>query len=89
MTRFRQIIRERQADKLDDWLAEAIESGMTELRNLAVGLQRDYTAVKAALEYDWLQGQVKGQVNRLKNIKRQMFGRAEFDLLRARVLHAP
>jgi len=61
---------------------------MTELRNFAVALQRDYRAVRAALEYDWSQGQTEGQVNRLKNIKRQMFGRAKFDLLRARVLHA-
>lgn len=88
MARLRQIIREQLADKLGGWLTEAMESGMTELRNFAVGLQRDYKAVRAALEYGWSQGQVEGQVNRLKNIKRQMFGRAKFDLLRARVLHA-
>lgn len=88
VTRFRQIIRDRLADKLDDWLAEAIGCEITELRNFAVALQRDYKAIKAALEYDWSQGQVEGQVNRLKNIKRQMFGRAKLDLLRARVLHA-
>lgn len=88
VARFRQIIREQLADNLDDWLAEAIRSGITELRNFAEALQRDYKAVKAALEYGWSQGQTEGQVNRLKNIKRQMFGRAKFDLLRARVLHA-
>ncbi len=88
VTRFRQIIRERQVNKLDAWLAEAIGCGITELRNFAATLQRDYKAVKAALEHKWSQGQVEGQVNRLKNIKRQMFGRAKFDLLKARVLHA-
>lgn len=88
VTRFRQIICERQVENLDDWLAEALASGMRELRNFAVGLERDYQAVKAALEYDWSQGQVEGQVNRVKNIKRQMYGRAKFDLLKARVLHA-
>ncbi len=88
VARFRQIIREQLADKLNDWVAEATGCGMTELRNFAAALQRDYKAVKAALDYDWSQGQVEGQVNRLKNIKRQMFGRAKFDLLRARVLHA-
>lgn len=51
VTRFRQIICEQLADKLDDWLAEASGSGMTELRNFAAALQRDYKAVKAALEY--------------------------------------
>ena len=45
-------------------------------------------AVKAALECEWSNGQVEGQVNRLKLVKRQMYGRAKFDLLRARVLHA-
>jgi len=44
-------------------------------------------AVKNALSYEWSNGQLEGQVNRLKLIKRQMYGRAKFDLLRARVLH--
>ncbi len=88
VTRFRQIIRERQAGELDAWLAAAASDASVEMKNFAVALRRDYQAVRAALEYDWSQGQVEGQVNRLKNIKRQMFGRAKFDLLRARVLHA-
>lgn len=87
VARFRQIIRKRQVYQLDAWLSEAAESGITELRNFAQALRRDYAAVKAALEHGWSNGQVEGQINRLKNIKRQMFGRAKFDLLRARVLH--
>jgi transposase len=50
-------------------------------------LKRDYEAVKAALSVPWSNGQVEGQINRLKFIKRQMYGRAHFDLLRLRVLN--
>ena len=45
-------------------------------------------AVRAGLTLIWSNGQVEGNVNRLKLIKRQMYGRANFDLLRQRVLHA-
>ena len=57
------------------------------LRSFAAGIQRDYDAVKAAASLGWSNGPVEGQVNRLKFIKRQMFGRANFDLLRRRVLY--
>jgi transposase len=55
---------------------------------LATGLERDKAAVLAALQYPWSNGQTEGQVNRLKLLKRQMYGRANFDLLRQRVLAA-
>ncbi len=48
----------------------------------------DHEAVAAALEHEWSQGQVEGQINRLKSIKRSMYRRANLNLLRARVLHA-
>lgn len=83
---FRELVRERAADKLDDWLEKAKESGIQAFQNFATGLQRDYEAVKAALTYEWSNGQVEGQVNRLKFVKRQGYGRAKFDLLRKRVL---
>jgi transposase len=51
-------------------------------------LMKDEAAVRAGLSSEWSSGQVEGHVNRLKMIKRQMYGRANFDLLRARVLHA-
>ena len=54
----------------------------------SIGLRQEYRAVAAALEYPWSNGPVEGQINRLKTIKRQMYGRANFDLLRARVLWA-
>ena len=84
--RFMIMIRERQADFLDSWLNDVENSGISTLRNFATGLRRDYEAVKAALSFEWSNGQVEGQVNRLKLIKRQMYGRANFDLLRAKVL---
>lgn len=52
------------------------------------GIKQDLTAVEAAIETKWSNGQVEGQVNRLKTIKRKMYGRAKFDLLRAKVLYA-
>ena len=52
----------------------------------AYGLQKDISAVAAAVDTPWSNGQVEGQVNRLKALKRQMYGRAGFPLLRARVL---
>jgi transposase len=86
--RFRQMVRGRQAGEFDTWLTEAAASTLSEVRNFAEALRRDYKAVRAALEYDWSNGQAEGQVNRLKLIKRVMYGRAKFDLLKARVLHA-
>ncbi|NJN55605.1 MAG: transposase [Anaerolineae bacterium] len=86
---FRELVRERAVDKLDDWLEKAKESGIQAFKNFAAGLQRDYEAVRAALTYEWSNGQVEGQVNRLKFVKRQGYGRAKFDLLRKRVLGMP
>ena len=76
-------------EKLDDWLEQMESCGVKKLQNFALGLRQDYGAVRAALIYDWSNGQVEGQVNRLKTIKRQMYGRANFDLLRQRVLGPP
>ena len=70
------------ACELEPWLKEAHESGVPELRTFATGIRRDLAAILAALTYEWSQG----QVNRLKLIKRQAYGRAEFDWLRHRVL---
>jgi transposase len=87
--RFLVMVREQQVDALDGWLADAEASGIKELRNLAKSLRRDYPAVQMALSSEWSNGQTEGQVNRLKLIKRTMYGRASFDLLRNRVLYAP
>jgi transposase len=86
---FVQMVQQRQTEALDIWLAEALRSEVPQLIHFARGLQQDYAAVKAALEYPWSSGQTEGQITRLKLIKRQMYGRAKFDLLRLRVLHPP
>jgi transposase len=85
---FAAIVRQRKAESLAGWLARAGEPDVpAELRTFAAGLKDDLSAVTAALTLPWSNGQVEGQVNRLKLIKRQMFGRAKFDLLRQRVLN--
>lgn len=66
----------------------AQRSEVAEFVSFANGLTDDLQAVRAALEYEWSQRQVEGQVHRLKLIKRTMYGRAKPDLLRARVLYA-
>lgn len=80
------ILRKRQAKALDAWLEKAEQSACKELRLFAEGLRQDLSAVRNALTLEWSNGQTEGQVNRLKMLKRQMYGRANFDLLRARVL---
>ena len=80
--------RERTGQGFDAWLARATTSGITELDRFARGLTDDRAAVEAALSLEWSNGQTEGQVNKLKLLKRQMYGRANFDLLRRRVLQA-
>jgi transposase len=84
---FRTIIQERMASALDAWLALCEASQVSSLHTFAAGIRQDYAAIRAALETEWSNGQTEGQVNRLKLLKRQMYGRAKFDLLRLRVLH--
>ena len=87
--RFVSIVREQKAEQLESWLREAEESGFKQMSNFAFGLREDQDAVKNALLYPWSNGQTEGQVTRLKMIKRQMYGRANFDLLRIRILGPP
>lgn len=84
--KFKEMTAKLRRKKLDPWVNSALESGIPAMKNFAKGLQQDYDAVKAAVSLKWSNGQVEGQVNRLKNIKRQMYGRASFELLRKRVL---
>jgi transposase len=72
--------------QLDEWIVAAKTSGIEAMASFATGLESDRTAVEAALKHEWSNGQLEGQINRLKAIKRSMFGRAKFDLLRKRVL---
>jgi transposase len=86
--RFGAMVRNRQPAQLDPWLAAALGRGSPDLRTFAEGLQREYSAMKAALTYPYSTGPVEGQINRLKFIKRSMYGRGSFELLRQRVLIA-
>lgn len=82
------MIRERQSEALDPWLAACSASESKGFKTFAAGLRQDYAAVRAALTEPWSSGQAEGQINRLKALKRQMYGRASFNLLRQRVLYA-
>ncbi len=84
---FLQMVRERQADRLDAWMEAARASGIKELRSFVAGIERDYDAVRAGLSLPWSQGVVEGTVNKLKMHKRLMYGRAGFPLLRQKLLH--
>jgi transposase len=83
---FLKMVRERQLDQLDGWIDQTNTSKIAALKSFTHGLIQDLEAIKAALSLEWSNGQTEGQVNRLKTIKRQMYGRANFDLLRKRVL---
>ena len=82
------MIRKQSSVTLKEWLSRAEVSPCPEISNFAEGIRRDESAVNAAIITHWSNGPVEGQVNRLKMIKRQMFGRAGFALLKARVVNA-
>ena len=83
--RFGAMVRTRSADALTPWLADARNS---ELHGFAAGLRQDEQAVRAGLTLPWSSGQVEGQVTRLKLVKRQSYGRAKLDLLKAHLVRA-
>jgi len=82
---FGKIIREHLPDQFTKWLEKALSSELADFRNFAASLIKDKDAVTAALNTSWSSGQVEGQVNRLKLIKREMFGRGKIDLLEKRL----
>jgi transposase len=83
---FAAVFRGKQSDALHTWLEDARRTALPEIGRFCDGLVRDLAAVTAAVILPWSNGQVEGQIHRLKLIKRQMYGRAKFDLLRRRVL---
>ena len=87
-TEFAEMVRKESERPVAEWLDRAAQCVAAELRGFAEGLRQDEAAVGAALTEPWSNGPVEGQVNRLKVIKRQMYGRAGLQLLRARVLYA-
>lgn len=85
---FGRMVRERQGEQLDQWLEAVDASALSEVQTFAAGIQRDKAAVHAGLTFPYSNGLLEGQINRLKLIKRSMYGRANFDLLRLQVLSA-
>ena len=85
---FAELLTGRRGDRLDAWIEQVGRDDLPHLRSFAVGLTKDYDAVVNGLTLPWSSGAVEGNVNRIKMLKRQMYGRAKFDLLRTRVLHA-
>jgi transposase len=83
-----QMVRKREGYRLDAWLEQVAASDLPELQSFAAGVEKDKDAVRAGLTGPVNNGQVEGQVTKLKLIKRTMYGKAGFPLLRQRVLHA-
>ena len=86
---FATLVRQRQPEVLDSWLQRATTSALEAIRRFALRLSQDYAAVKAGVTLPWSNGPVEGHINRLKMLKRQMFGRAHLDLLSRRFMLAP
>jgi len=82
------MVRKREGHRLDAWLTRIAKSDLPELQSFANGIEKDKAAVQAGLTWSINNGQVEGHVNKLKLLKRTMYGRAGFPLLRQRVLHA-
>ncbi|MGI4959942.1 MAG: ISL3 family transposase [Janthinobacterium lividum] len=84
--RFRSLLRGGDVEKLETWLHDAQHSTVYGIRRFAQTLTLDLAAVRNAITKRWSNGQVEGQINRLKMLKRAMYGRAGVDLLRARMM---
>jgi transposase len=85
---FADLMNKHRGDRLDSWIQAVEADNLPHLHSLTTGLRRDLDAVTAGLTEDHNSGPVEGHVNRVKTIKRQMYGRASFDLLRKRILLA-
>ncbi|HET7898531.1 MAG TPA: ISL3 family transposase, partial [Flavisolibacter sp.] len=83
---FKELIKQKKGNLLQKWVSKTVTSGIGELKGFASGVLSDLQAVKNAFNLSWSNGQVEGQINKLKTIKRQMYGRASFDFLRKRLL---
>lgn len=84
--RFTALLRSHKPEKLAGWIADATKSGIYALQRFAKTLKRDSDAVKNAIAEPWSSGQTEGQINRLKLLKRSMYGRASTELLRIRMM---
>ncbi len=80
------MVRHRERASLEGWLQQAEQTGLPDLVGFVQGIRRDFAAVAGALEFGYSQGVVEGQINRLKTIKRQLYGRASLRVLKQHVL---
>src|SRR5205085_2208346 len=87
VTAFMHMLRERTGEQLEHWLESVRQSRLVEFESVVTGIERDKAAVLAGLTLPYSNGPLEGQVNRLKLIKKSMYNRANFDLLRIRVLY--
>ena len=85
---FVRMIREQEGAAFEPWLEATLTSEVPDFENFGAGLSKERAGVETALTLPYSNGQTEGQINKLKLIKRQMYGRANFDLLRQRVLGA-
>jgi transposase len=85
---FVHLLREHRVEELESWLSTCMSSGLSELETFASGLRKELSALQAAVRLPYSNGPVEGHVNRLKLIKRSMYNRGSFDLLRRRVLYS-
>lgn len=85
---FGRALRGHEGAALDEWLIEAEASEVVEFRTFVETLRHDVEAVRAAITSPWDNGQTEGQVNKIKMIKRQRYGRASIGLLRQRLIAA-
>lgn len=83
---FKEIIRSKQSDKLEEWLFQVDKLEIPEIKSFVKGIERDINAVKNAIQYPYNNGLAEGSVNKLKIVKRIMYGRNSFDMLRSKLL---
>lgn len=86
---FAQLVRQRQPQELEPWLARAVKSAVGAWRRFAKGRRDDFDAGKAGVTLPWSRGPVEGQITRVKRLKRQMCGRASLALLERRFVAGP
>lgn len=86
---YRGIMESKKGSQLKVWINSAINSGIKEITSFAKGLLTDYDSIENAMTLSWSNGPVEGSVNKLKTIKRQMYGRGSFALLKKRLVLAP
>lgn len=84
--KFSAMVRRQEAEEFEGWLEASLSCGVKGFETFAIGLRREQRAVESALSLPYSNGQTEGQVNRLKLVKRSMYGRASIELLRRRFL---